>query len=139
MNFIGKHLNLLGIFLLTIFGAAAATLYFDVPARLQNSKPKSKPISAAEYACPMHPEVTSASADDCPKCGMALVSALTAKTSLTPGGHEQCATNMKHESGCCAKETTSGCARNFELPPGHPPIDGSRPGNTVSPPTNPAH
>lgn len=29
--------------------------------------------TAAVYACPMHPEVTSATAGKCPKCGMALV------------------------------------------------------------------
>ena len=36
------------------------------------SAPDSAPV-AAEYTCPMHPEVRSAQPGDCPKCGMALV------------------------------------------------------------------
>lgn len=32
-----------------------------------------QPIAKGNYTCPMHPEVTSDHAGECPKCGMALV------------------------------------------------------------------
>src|SRR5688572_16981333 len=50
---------------------------------------QSEPASgaAAAYVCPMHPEVTSGSADRCPKCGMKLVPAqLVAE--VGHGGHD---------------------------------------------------
>lgn len=139
MNFVGKHLNLIGIFLLTIFGAAAATLYLDVPARLQNTKPKATAIASPQYACPMHSEVVSAKAGNCSKCGMTLVLPGQAKVHAAPVGHEECAMNAEHESGCCAKKSASGCAMNFELPPGHPPIDGYHSAGPPSPATNHVH
>ena len=37
----------------------------------------------AEYACPMHPEVVSNTADKCPKCGMKLVPANLVGQTLT--------------------------------------------------------
>ena len=45
MKFIAKNLNLIGLFLLASFGAAAAGLYFDVPQML-----RSKPVKAATVA-----------------------------------------------------------------------------------------
>ncbi|HEX5222947.1 MAG TPA: hypothetical protein VFZ59_25545 [Verrucomicrobiae bacterium] len=45
MKFIAKNLNLIGLFLLASFGAAAAGLYFDVPQML-----RSKPVKAAAVA-----------------------------------------------------------------------------------------
>jgi hypothetical protein len=36
------------------------------------SAPKPEPQSAALYVCPMHPDVTSMTQGDCPKCGMRL-------------------------------------------------------------------
>lgn len=45
MKFIAKHLNFIGLFLLTGFTAAAAGLYFDVSQML-----KSKPVKAATVA-----------------------------------------------------------------------------------------
>ena len=45
MKFIAKNLNLIGLFLLASFGAAAAGLYLDVPQML-----RSKPGKAATVA-----------------------------------------------------------------------------------------
>jgi FtsP/CotA-like multicopper oxidase with cupredoxin domain len=43
---------------------------------------------AASYVCPMHPEVTSESADEpCPKCGMKLIPAHKASETAEAGGH----------------------------------------------------
>lgn len=43
----------------------------DMSGKMCNDKMKD--MSAAMYSCPMHPEVTSAKAGKCSKCGMALV------------------------------------------------------------------
>jgi len=109
MNFIGKHLNLIGILLLTVFVGAAAGLYFDVPARLQNATRKGG--GSQKYTCPMHLDVVSAKPGNCPKCGMALTRASASSTA------QECA---GHASGCCAKPA----APTRSLPPGHPPIEG---------------
>lgn len=109
MNFIGKHIQRIGILLLTILVGAAAGLYFDRPAQLQNATRKSGDSQA--YTCPMHPDVVSAKPGNCPKCGMALTLASAASTA------QAC---ESHNSGCCAKPV----ATTRSLPPGHPPIDG---------------
>lgn len=46
--------------------------------------PPAEAAPAAQWACPMHPEVTGAEGDTCSKCGMALEQ-LSAKPE---GGHE---------------------------------------------------
>ncbi|MBK8002062.1 MAG: hypothetical protein IPK15_26045 [Verrucomicrobia bacterium] len=118
MKFIGKHLPLIGILLLTIFVGAAAGLYFDVPARLQNA---TKKVSASQpYTCPMHPEVVSHKPGSCPKCGMALTVASGDKNTNPHAGcgvPEHAAPEQPH--GCCPKPD----ATKLTLPPGHPPID----------------
>ena len=41
MKIIGKHIQLIGILVLTVFVGAAAGLYFDLPGRLQKARDKS--------------------------------------------------------------------------------------------------
>lgn len=125
MNSIRKQIPLIGILLLTIFVGAAAGLYFDVPGRLQNSRSANN--AKQTYTCPMHPDVVSAKPGDCPKCGMALVSASDAKAS-----HDQCGSSGENHPGCCANKTAAEPTAERVLPPGHPPISGW----TVAAPAN---
>src|SRR3989442_6937311 len=37
------------------------------------AEPNAEPAHAAEYTCPMHPEIVQIGPGSCPKCGMALV------------------------------------------------------------------
>jgi Heavy metal binding domain len=109
MNFSNKPTHVLGVLLLTAFVAAAACLYFDVPARFQKSHPAS--IAKQTYTCAMHPEVVQDHPGNCPKCGMALRPASAASAP------QRC---ESHNSGCCAKPA----AQALVWPPGQAPIDG---------------
>ena len=118
MKFIGKHIQLFGILLLTIFVGAATGLYFDMPTRLQNATKKL--VASPQYTCPMHPDVVSAKPGNCPKCGMALVIVSQTKAA----GHDQCGNNGENHPGCCADKSSAKLATKLRLPPGHPPIPG---------------
>ena len=84
MKYIGRHLNLVGLFLLTAFAATAAGIYWDVPARIQANLRGQAAVS--QYTCPMHPEVVRSVPGDCPKCGMKLVAAGTEPAVAAQGG-----------------------------------------------------
>ena len=111
MNFSAKRINLIGILLLLGFTTVAARMYFDVPGRVQKSKPVATATEA--YICPMHHDVVSAKPGNCPKCGMALVAASQTQSAEAGCGSET-------DGGCCA----AGQMLEKMLPPGHPPVPG---------------
>src|SRR5690349_866353 len=106
MNFIGRHLNTIGILLLLTFASAAVALYLAAPERVQQARQVGH--AAARYICPMHPNVVSNKPGDCPECGMRLV--VQAVVTVAPTGCE-------HEhSGCCSAEATTahaGCSHEM--------------------------
>jgi hypothetical protein len=70
MKFIERHLNLIGILMLTSFAAAAAGLYFDMPGKISYARAKAV---AQQFTCPMHPQIVRNATGECPECGMKLV------------------------------------------------------------------
>jgi len=127
MNFIAKNIQIIGLLLLTGFVAAAAVLYFDLPARPSNPKTAD---TTGNYSCPMHPDVSVNIPGNCPKCGMELTSAaagteikrmscehaVAGQNAEAASGHVGC-NHTEEEAvagGCCSKRpqpATSGCTR----------------------------
>ena len=55
MNFIGRHIEAVGLILLLSFATAAATIYFEVPKRLQNASViRPAAAQASEAGCADH-------------------------------------------------------------------------------------
>lgn len=103
MKFIARHLNLIGLFLLVSFAAAAAGLYFDLPQKLQAARVET---ASAQFACPMHPHVTGSTASACPECGMKLVAhSSVAETAITAQG-----------GGCCNKAVAASAPAPMATP-----------------------
>ena len=94
MNFIGKHIQLIGALILLGFVAVASALYWDFPNRFGRTVHASH--STRRYSCPMHPEVIQAKPGDCPKCGMKLIA-----LSGAPPAPGQCADD---HAGCCSQK-----------------------------------
>ena len=84
--------------------AAAPDKTLALVAEMDLGEPQSSARAAVAFVCPMHPEVTSAQADRCPKCGMKLVSAEPVKSATgrhhdhghTPASHEHEAVERAH-------------------------------------------
>ncbi len=65
-----RHLWLAVVIFVLIIAATAVATTARRPSA--TAAPARVAAQAARYACPMHPEVTSASRGKCPKCGMTL-------------------------------------------------------------------
>jgi hypothetical protein len=135
MNFIAKHIQAIGLLMLTGFVAAAAALYLDVPARV--AKPSVAKV-AANYSCPMHPEEVSSGPGDCHKCGMTLTSTAAAAAKPTGCNHATgvatddsaaAAPGCGHAGGgCCSPKPDAatvatpagGCTRDLVTPTDRP-------------------
>jgi hypothetical protein len=136
MKLISKHLPTIGLLMLTTFVAAAAYLYWDVPARLRSTPQAAQ--TESKFACPMHPEVTSAKAGRCSKCGMSLVSA-----AAIVAEHAGCmhAASGVEQGGCAHSESASGggCCGVPELDPSMMPALTCTRSNQPAPPIESPH
>jgi hypothetical protein len=98
MNFIGRHLNAIGLLLLVSFASAAGALYWDVPKKIKDARAATKPKVAE--ACVVHmakPAATAAAESSCTRA----VAATGAKEGC-------CSTEVAPEttvveSSCCGK------------------------------------
>jgi FtsP/CotA-like multicopper oxidase with cupredoxin domain len=83
----------------------------------------------AHYVCPMHPEVTSAEAARCPKCGMKLVVATALEGGRADGDTSSAAVVAMHADGAHHQGvgTSTAAARPTHACPMHPEITGSGP------------
>jgi len=106
MKFIARHLNLIGLLLLASFVAAAAGLYFDVPQQIQAARIKASP---AQFACPMHSDVTGSKASNCSECGMKLVVLSSAVETETPAPSGGCCNKTMAAPAPPAAPAAAGC------------------------------
>lgn len=113
MNSIAKHIQAVGVLLLTAFVAAAAGLYFGLPTRFNGSGGPPHDRVRQTYACLMHPKVLQRQPGCCSKCGMALTPMLA---DLNVSRCE------RHNSGCCARPDPLQGGPAV----GHRPIGGSK-------------
>ena len=67
-----RHLWLAVVVIVVIIAAAAVAAATRTSAAKATPRTRVAAKAAARYACPMHPEVTSATRDRCPKCGLFL-------------------------------------------------------------------
>jgi P-type Cu+ transporter len=88
--------------MLTVISPAAAPSQKTVPMHSAAPSPSKAEPAAAEYICPMDPEVRESQAGACPKCGMALESAIptvpATKTEYVCPMHPQI---VRSEPGSC--------------------------------------
>ncbi len=98
MKLIAKHLNLIGLTLLSGFALAAGALYFDIPSRVKAASESAD--AAYEATCPMHQPARAGSH----ACG------------ADNGSESSCGTQSH---SCCSSPTGS-----RQLPAGHPPVEG---------------
>ena len=95
MKFIAKYIHAIGLLMLTGFVAAAAALYFDLPARAAK-RPAAPAVVSDSHASCNHVQPSS--------------SAKTEKPAATGSGHSD---------GCCSAKTETatpsvgGCTRNL--------------------------
>ena len=105
MNFIGRHIRLLGLVLLAGFAGAAAAIYCNVPQRIEDARRGN--LATPRYVCPMHAEVRQSAPGRCGKCGMALVA--QAPASVDPGAP------AAQAGGCCKDHNAPGADSTMEL------------------------